>query len=169
MADSIPVLWPDNISVSVVSPLSILRAQVAPLQKMTKGLLLVNISTRTSEELDEVVHSMDLVAPALNNYRHQILSVTHSKDCVYPAKIEAACFVPKPGPDDLMQQKAITNVIRNLVGGNQDLWPMADSEEAFIKYLGMVLKSQEVRSIIDSLLAKMNEQNVVASSGTNSE
>lgn len=136
-------LWPDDISVDVVTPLAILRAQVGPLQRKTKGLLRVNVSTQTSSDGDSVIHKMDLVAPALGNYRQEILSVTHTKDRVYPAQIEAECFVPSYDGYD----------------PEDGAWrPEADTEQEFIRLLGKVLQSSPVRSVIHSLLARINEQ-----------
>ncbi len=136
-------LWPDDISVDIVTPLAILRAQVGPLQKKTKGLLRVNVSTQTSSEGDSVIHKMDLVAPALGNYRQEILSVTHTKDRVYPVQIEAECLATSVGDDE---------------SGYVDFKRQADTEQEFIRLLGEVLRSGPVRAVIHSLLARMNEQ-----------
>ncbi len=166
MAESIPNLWPSNISETVVSPLAIMRAQVAPLQSMTKGLLRVIVSTIGSEESDRVVHTMSLVAPGLNDVRYQILWVTHFKDHAYPVTIDADCFESKPKPGDPLPAKDVQNVLKGFSGGQNDWRPQADSEDAFIKNLGKALKSPEVRSVIDSLLVRLNEQESVDSPET---
>ena len=158
MAESIPNLWPGNISETVVSPLAILRAQVEPLRIMTKGFLRVIISTIKSEESDRVVHTMSLVAPGLGDDRYQILWVTHDRDHAYPVTIDAECFEPKLKPGDPLPSNDVQKVFKGFSGGQNDWRPQADSEDAFIKNLGKVLKSPDVRSVIDSLLVKLNEQ-----------
>jgi hypothetical protein len=147
MADSIPVVWPDDIKVDVLTPLMILRAQVEPLKRMTKGQLQVQVNTLSSAEAEKVTHSMDLVAPNLGNYRHGILAVTHSREFVYPAEFEAACF--QPNLDD--PEKSL----RTLVGDPPNV---ADSEERFIELLTEVLRSRQVKSVIQSLLARIHEE-----------
>lgn len=166
MAESIPNLWPSGISETVETPLAILRAQVEPLRNVTNGLLRVNISTIASEETAQVVHSLDVVAPGLNNDRHRIVSVTHSRDRVYPARIETKGFEPKPKPGSFLPTKARQNVLKGFSGEPNDWRLVADSEGAFIKSLGLVLGSPEVRSVIDSLLARLNEREGVASPET---
>jgi hypothetical protein len=141
MAESIPVLWSDSIKVDVVTPLAILRAQIDPLRQRTKGLLRAEVRTITADD-PEVVHVMELVAPTLNNYRHQVLSVHHEKNLVYPAQFRADCF--EPVDDDYAPE-------------NEGGWPSADSEEEFIELLRKALGSKSVNAVISSLLARMNE------------
>jgi hypothetical protein len=139
MSDSIPVLWPRDISVSVRSPLAILRAQADPLEKATKGYLRIDIFTSGVGGSDEVVHMMDLVAVPLNSYRYTLLGVTHKKERVYPATIEATCFAADGYSTAADSYHAF-------------------GEDDFIAILGRILNSQTVRSVIDALLAKINEE-----------
>ena len=146
MMDPIPNLWPEGISVKVVTPLAILRAQVAPLERSTQGLLSVQVSTTTSEDSDVVSHDLELVARSLGNLRIGILTVVHDKIRVYPAELKGELVEHETSDYDIYD------------------WPRAASEGDFLFQLGKVLKSKEVRSIIDSLLARMNEQGVPANS-----
>jgi hypothetical protein len=152
MAVAIPNLWPQDIHVDVLPPLVILKAQIQPLEQMTKGLLRVEVSTRTvslhpefrnpldlgrkSEEFSDdssttVFHDMDVIAPTLRNYRHTLLTVDYQQNRVYPARLSSK-----------LNQEGIE----------------ADSAEDFMARLGEVLKSSETRSLLDSLLARINEQ-----------
>jgi hypothetical protein len=140
MQSRIPDLWPDDISTDVLTPLAIMRAQVPGLERRTKGLLEVDINSVEKEKV--VVHNFDLVAPALDRVRERILVVSHERNRVYPATLEAAVF------------------FRNNRIDNR----RAMSQEDFLKLLSEVIRSSEVRSSIESLLARSNETNVQDSS-----
>jgi hypothetical protein len=149
MADSIPILWPEDISVDVVAPIAILRAQIEPLKQRTNGLLTVRIATQTSDQPSVssasllpvgpgakwVTHEMELVAHLLDNFRFQVVTVSHRSDQVYPVSVQAKCFESKIN------------------------WPEAQSPEEFIDLLGQVLRSRETRAAINSIIARINEQN----------
>ncbi len=88
----------------------------------------------SSEETNDIVHDMDLGARTLGGLSINVLRVEHEKDRVYPATVVAECFE------------------------GDSSWPMANSPDDFIKLLSRVLRSGHVKSIINSLLAKINEQ-----------
>jgi len=147
---TIPDLWSDDIKVDVVTPLAILRAQVGSIQRKTKGLLQAEVTTTTSDA-GWVRHQLDLIAPVLDGYRHRLFAATHEKDLVYPVKIEAECFRPE-SPEDFAQLfSAVTKF-------QKDERPTAQTEQEFIELLSQVLHSGEVRSIIQSLIARSNER-----------
>lgn len=145
MPDTIPSLWSDDIKVDVVTPLAILRAQLEPLYRMTKGLLRAEIS---SDELpnDTVEHAFELIAPALSNYRYKVLSANHHHNRVYPVGVEAECFESTSIPERL-----------------------AHTQEEFIEIIGEVLHSGEIRSVIHSLLARSNEERIRPSKSADSD
>jgi hypothetical protein len=87
MGEEIPNLWPAEVSVKVLSPVAILRAQVPRLAQLTKGILLAEITSEDSR--DHVRHSFDVIAPALENYRHRLLFVQHAKQLVYPVQVDS--------------------------------------------------------------------------------
>lgn len=155
MADTIPVLWSDDIKVDVVTPLAILRSQVGPLRRITNGILDAEISTVTGDSKD-VRHLFDLVAPVLNHYRHRILTVTHHRDLAYPVTVEAECFQPKDPSEGALAVAA--NLSRTLSQFKPRDWrPVASTEQEFIDLVRKTLRSNEVRSIIQSLIARSND------------
>ena len=137
MPSKIPDLWPDDISTDVLTPLAIMRAQSPGLSRRTKGLLEADINSVEKDK--EVVHNFDLTAPALSNFRERILFVTHERNRVYPAKIEAACFMRKQGPSTVCR---------------------AMSQDEFLTLISEVIRSPDVRSTIESLIAQSNELSI---------
>lgn len=135
MTDSIPVLWPDDISVKIVSPLAILRAQIEPLKRMTGGLLRAEVVQEQSDNPEVYFYRMELVAQALENFRVEILRVAHRRSQVYPATLLVGRRVERR-PSELT----------------------ANSEDEFIRVLGDHLRSPEIRSIIESLIAQINDR-----------
>jgi len=143
MPSKIPDLWPNDISTDVLTPLAIMRSQVPGLERRTKGLLEADISSVEKEK--EIVHNFDLVAPAVDRVRERILVVTHERNRVYPAKMEAAVFGRNsPGSDYY----------------GTSFTARAMSQEDFLKLLSEVIRSPEVRSSIESLIARSNEVSV---------
>ena len=130
---TIPDLWSDDIKVDVVTPLAILLAQVGPMQRKTKGLLQAEVTTTTSNG-GWVKHQLDLIAPVLDGYRHRLLAATHERDLVYPVQVDAECF-------EVSSAEA-----------------RAHTEEEFIGIVSIALHSHQVRSIIQSLIARSNER-----------
>jgi hypothetical protein len=152
MADTIPNLWSDDIRVDVLTPLVILRSQASLLRQMTKGILEAEVTTATSDS-GAVQHQLDLIAPALNRYRHRVLIAKHERDQVYPVIVEAECFQPKTA-----SQRVALSMSTLGTGTPGDWRPKADTEQEFIDLVGKALHSGEVRSIIQSLIARSNEQ-----------
>lgn len=147
MGDSIPVLWPDDIKLDVASPLAIMRAQAAPLRKATKGYLSVDVTSQRELPLGDIVHTMDLVAVPLSDYHYTIVFVKHRPEQVYPAVVDAPC---------LREGEVITRR-----GGGVSIPPVdieVLDESDFIYILGQILTSPSIRSVIDSLLARINEE-----------
>jgi hypothetical protein len=132
MSEQIPDLWPDGISVKVLSPVAILKAQGTKLAEKTKGLLEGEISGRDLWKEGRMLraYDFDIVAPALSDYRHRVMSIYHEQDSVYPVSIE----VDKPSRQ----------------------WT-AYTENQFFDGLSKVLGSDSLLATIQSLLARSNE------------
>ncbi len=128
MDSRIPDLWGDEITPNVLTPLVILRAQIPGLERRSGGVLEAEVITIPKDE--EVTHHFDLTARAFYGFRERILSVTHDRNHVYPVKVMAATL----GPNE-----------------------KADSQKGFIDLVGKVLKSPQVLSAIQSLIARSNE------------
>ena len=150
MATTIPILWSDDIKVDIVSPAAILRAQTGPISQRTKGLLEAEVTTVTSDS-GRIVLELDLIAPVLNGYRHRLLAAYHEKDLVYPVKVDAECFQPQTSEDHGAFRAAAAEA-------KTDSRPIANTEQEFINLVSRVLHSGEVRSIIQSLIARSNER-----------
>lgn len=144
MANKIPNLWPsETVSVETLSPLAILRTQAQNLTEMTQGLLEGEV-TSIDEGPDTVIHQFEVVAPALNKYRHRILSVKHNKNLVYPVYFDTP--------------KSLASIVSTVTkGGTTD---KADTEAELIEELTGVFNSRIVLSVISSLIARINETRV---------
>jgi hypothetical protein len=144
MPDTIPNLWSPDINVNTLTPSAVLRAQAGMLGKMTKGILTAQV-TALERDNDRIEHTLDLRAPALENYRYRVLTAYHRKNLVYPVTVSAECFEQ---------------------GGSKEYYdhnegwvsPEASGETEFIELVGSVLRSPEVVSVIHSLIARSNEQ-----------
>src|ERR1700749_344482 len=143
MSASIPDLWSDDISVDVLSPIAILRAQQRPLRQRTNGLLEVEIETTPSES-GQVRHQFGLVAPAMNRARYRILYVSHNNDLVYPVVVEAECFIPDFAMTTPIGADALKPTRVNKLPENQR---RAATDQEFIKLVEEVLRSSQVRSL----------------------
>jgi len=127
MAQNVQSLWSPSIKATVMSPLAILRGQAEALLLLTGGVLMAQIVEETQE--GRVSLSLDLVAPALQGSRHRILKVIHDYDRPYPAQLQAEIF-------------------------NSSL---AFTDEEFTEKVAQVLRSTEVSSVAQSLIARANE------------
>ena len=88
MRQSIPDLWPDDITVSTpTAPVTILRQQAARLGQRTKNLVEAEVRSQPSKKRgDHFEHGFYLVAPALDNYQFLLFSIDHPID-FYPITI----------------------------------------------------------------------------------
>lgn len=167
MTATIPSLWPDDIKVDVLPPLTILRFQASKLRELTKGILHADVVTTTGQD-DFVVHRLELVAPQLGNRRYGILTATHRSD-FYPVVLEADCFRPK---EPLVAGRSLASIGEHLAAldtswpRRNDWRPAAGDQDEFVKRVGEILRSREVRSIIDSMIALSNEKNQPADAET---
>ncbi|HEX8203776.1 MAG TPA: hypothetical protein VF590_25085 [Isosphaeraceae bacterium] len=151
MAATIPDLWSDDITVKVLTPLAILRSQAGLLSQKTKGRLKAEVTTATSDKA--VQHQGDLIAPALR-YRHRALAAKHGRDPVYPAIAETECLKPMSTSEMIAE---LTQFVPR-----EDWRPRAATEQEFVELVGETLRSVEVRSLIQSLIARINEQQLDA-------
>lgn len=168
MAATIPSLWPD-INVDLVPPVTILRAQATRLGQLTKGILEAEVTTVTGDK-DFTMHRLDLIAPALDGRRVRVLTATHRED-YYPLVLEAACFRPTTANMLEVRKQAMEMLGSSLSGIDlrtqapmrewpppNDWRPVAANQDDFLRLVGEVLKSMEVRSAIDSLIALSNQK-----------
>jgi len=170
VALAIPDMWQD-LNLNIVAPKTILDQQVEYLQSKGKGVLGAEVTTVTGTE-DFVIYRLDLIAIQLGGQRYRILVATHRTE-YYPVQIEADCFRPKTK----------SSAVKNLVSGFMDreyteslTWPpendwrvIARSQDDFMDKLKTILRSAEVRSVIDSVIARTNELQLTSNGKTNTE
>ena len=141
MPDVIPDLWPDDVAApSILTPLAILKFQAGQLRQRTKGLLEADIQTQ--EKVNgglHLQHSFDLIAPALNRYRYRLFTVEHDGEMVYPVTVYAE-GVGFPADEIIFEQHA-----------------SAATQDQFLGFIAQILKADQVRSVIQSLIARSNE------------
>jgi hypothetical protein len=149
MTGVIPNLWPNDIKATVASPLAILRAQGGYLEEQTKGILSAEVVTR--EEGEELLHAFNLVAPALDMYRHHILDAKHHKNLQYPVQVLSE--YPKRRRDGIqLPPLPPSPALDRLI-----VPPTADSDDEFIALVGKILHSADVKALMASLVARSNE------------
>lgn len=87
MAASQRDLWPTNISVlpDLRTPVSILREQASLLGEKTSNLVEGEVRSQ-GDKNSQFVHTFFLIAPALDNYRYPLFTVTHKVE-LYPLSI----------------------------------------------------------------------------------
>lgn len=85
-------LWPEDISApeGEIPPITILKQQASLLGHRTRNLIEAEVETGTSDYQRYLRHTLFLVAPALNFYRHPLLEVEHDATQMYPATVRAS-------------------------------------------------------------------------------
>jgi hypothetical protein len=126
-------LWPEDIAVNeVVAPVAILRDQASLLGERTKNLVEGRVTQRESHYSEpDFVYDFYVVAPALNNYRYRLFSISHSVD-FYPLGIQEGVF--------------------DLAGRDSEL--KVNDEEEFLQTLAKIFSSERTKGIISSLIAQ---------------
>jgi len=150
MAVLIPDLWPDDLGTDVQSPAAILRAQESSLERKTGGKLLARLSIDDSG--DSVQLLFDVEAPRLGGLRQRIMTATHGREMMYPVSVSAKAFRYRGGHE----------LLDAGVGADQR---RAATPEEFIRLVGDVFGSLEVRSLLASLIARINEQEAAPAGG----
>ena len=152
-------LWPDAVDVTAITPpVVFLREQAALLGERTKGLVHGEIESRTEplekveEFLDQAisgddlvthVHTMYLVAPALDNYQYVLLSVRHDFGA-YPCRV---LFHPATPTETFEQRGTEWFTNPEYIG----------DEEVFIEWLGVALQRMETTRVIQALIYRIQK------------
>jgi len=108
------------------TPKSILKEQANHLQRATNGMLVVNVNSQGDIKGD-IVHKMNVSVPTLNNYKYNLLTISH-KLSLYPLTIHH----PVKG-----------------VG--------VTDEQKFEMELGRIFKSKPVRNALEALLLQARD------------
>ena len=130
-------LWPEIDTPRALSPKKILQMQVDAIAEKTSDILQAEVVTSQQPNSikgrqDNVMHRLDLIAPALDSYRKTVFEAWHSPDELYPV------FVRYSHPSEHAPK-------------------VAHDPNEFIEILKSALNSSAVRSTINSLIARSNE------------
>lgn len=121
---------------NVRTPLSILREQAAALTEQTKGVLVGEVDV-TRDDNGDLRIRMDVVSPALNNYRYRILSYKQPIS-MYPGTLFAEVMaVNKLQPKDAIK--------------------IVDNESDFISDIKIVLSSEKTKEVLAALIAQSRD------------
>ena len=165
MVATIPDLWP-GLKLDTLSPATILRQQVGYIRVKGNGILDAELSTVTGTG-DFRIHRLDLIAPVMGRAKYRVLTATH-RDAYYPVQIEAGCYWPDDnGMGNLTNARDLVSepmpADKLLIWPNKRDWrPVASDQESFLSRIKEVLASKEVRAVIESFIARSNEQNVIS-------
>src|SRR5260221_6227988 len=151
MVDAIPDLWPTAaLKTDVLTPIAILRTQATRLSQKTQGLVVSEVTVTTGEN-DQVILGLEVIAPALNNYRYRLLSVQYGTGEIYPVRVSARVL-------------RITETVRSLLPYQADQkiekpveQKMAHSDNEFIRIVTEVLQAPETVALLQSLIVRSNE------------
>lgn len=149
--DTIPDLWPTAaLKVDVRTPVAILRTQATRLGQRTQGLLIGEVTITTGEN-NQVVLGLEVIVPALNNYRYRLLSVQHAQDAIFPAKVSANGFKIDVTEFGMLLQnsRTVTKHVNTKT---------AYSEGDFIDIVHEALQAPETTALMQSLIVRSNEE-----------
>lgn len=153
MTEAVPNLWPKKFSRGVMTPLAVLRVQAAKFKEMTDGLLDAEVTTTddTDDENEQVqIHSLELVAPALDSYRRTILTAQHAKPGAYPVSLYSD-FIDSEHRDWEYYE-------------GEEMTVECGTQAELYKRLGDVFGSPTLATLIESLIAQINDAEAVPTS-----
>jgi hypothetical protein len=141
MAQTTTSLWPDDLaSISVRTPVTILKEQAAALGKMTKNLIEGRVTVTPFGQI--IVVYLDLVVPTLKNYTYRLLRVKHGS-LLYPVQV-AAHSMP-----ELREATDAVTVAVSMMNARE-----ARNEDEFLAVLREILTSEETKKVLAALLAQ---------------
>jgi hypothetical protein len=155
MAEQIHSLWPEVIRPNISSPSAILHIQAAGLGAQTNGILLGEIGKRVDDDGKKITLTFDIVVPILNEYRHRILAVSHSKDMAYPAFVDAEALRSAARNVYVPPSVAISQMLEGYT--KSPPFNRADSDQQLMGLLKQILESPEIVSTATSLIALAND------------
>ena len=152
MTDVAQDVWPNDIAVDVVPPAALLRIHAQRLGPLTQGILRSEVRTVNGPG-KEYAHQLDVIAPALDNYRRTVLVLRHDSE-YYPVRVVSDGFMRVDRPSPLPT--------------SEDTERIAGSQRELISYLREALRSTRMKSVIQTLIARSNERlEVTAKVGAN--
>ncbi len=70
-------LWPDFEAEKIKNPKTVLVEQANLLGEKTKNVIIAEVRT-AGDSSKNIIHSFDIVAPAMGNYRFNLFQIRHS-------------------------------------------------------------------------------------------
>jgi hypothetical protein len=135
-------LWPSDLELeTIITPVSILRTQANLLGERTRGMLVGEVKTWTKG--DTIHHALDVVVPALENYRYRLLKVHHSM-ALYPVFVDEEPTRHGPSP-----VKGLTESLNEATG--------LKDEDALREWLRQTLAREETKRILANLYAQATQ------------
>ena len=123
--------WGDLSDLATIrAPVAVLREQANILSGATNNVLRGAVSSQMIDLRRRVEHELEIVAPALNDYRYTVLTVSHDPVSLYPLRLRGTI------DDETIE---------------------CHTEEALLAHLKRILSSSSVRRVIETLLAQSKE------------
>ena len=102
MSEKVEDLWPDDFGqADFVTPVTILKGQASMLGPKTNNLVEAEVKSTTQGY--GFVHTLSLIAPALDNYSYKLIQVSHTIE-LYPVDV---VFLPSNEGYTVMGQDAL--------------------------------------------------------------
>ncbi len=128
MSTALRDLWPDAFDVrDLLTPVTILKQQAALLGPKTNNL--VEAEVTSSADGPRFIHKLVLVAPALDSYRYQLITISHTIE-LYPV---------------------------NVVYHARNSGSVARDQEELVEQLGSKLSDEKTTSLIRALIAQSRQ------------
>jgi hypothetical protein len=81
-------LWGDiSVEKEIKLPVTILKEQATLLGEKTNKILEAIVNSVNLSSRDSVGYSLNIIAPALSNYKYKVLNITHPAILIYPVTI----------------------------------------------------------------------------------
>ena len=132
-------LWGEIVAETKLKlPVTILNEQATILGEVTNRILEAVVESTVPSKKGLLSYGLFIVAPALNNYKYNVLDIEHDIVFAYPVSVYDVV-----GPSDVLDidESDAEKVVCN-------------SEEEFLQKLGQLLSSEQVHKIIESLIAQ---------------
>jgi hypothetical protein len=138
-------LWPDDIEVvDIKSPVAVLREQASALGQRTKNIVQAEVEqSNQNYSEDNFYYQFYIVAPALNNYRYRLFSMSHDI-CLYPLSIDVEAEIGEELENAQLEE--------NQYGESYILEIKTESE--LMEGLKAVFSANKTKRVIKALLAQ---------------
>lgn len=155
MASALPDLWPADVQVSdaVVSPKSLLEHQMRQLKRRSGGWVCGQVVQ--VEAAGRVRLRFEIASPDIE-FRATLFEVEHRPDLVYPCVILPPAPLPEFLQAGVWRSGSEWEAFDDSGHWEENHW-LASSHEEFIEKLRELLGRPEIKSTVNSLIAKYNE------------